>query len=75
MVTQTRNVHVNLYFFLRCLKLYFKSWRIILYVDTTNMYKLKKDTNACMHIYMSYNKIKPHKIKLGLGDCIDCNLK
>lgn len=39
------------------------------------MYKLKENENVCMYICMSYNKIKPHKIKLDLGDCVDCNLK
>lgn len=39
------------------------------------MYKLKENENVCMYICMSYNKIKPHKIKSDLGDCVDCNLK
>lgn len=29
----------------------------------------------CIAIYVSYSKIKPHMIKLDLGDCVDCNFK
>lgn len=39
------------------------------------LYKVKIDQNECSYTCTSYSKIKPHRIKLDFGDCVDCNIK